>query len=209
MKLARAIVSAFFIVQVAAVAASVALARPAPLSPLTVPAPPIASDTAAAAIFDAMIAIARAKATYPAGLEGAADFYNAALQRYEAGDQAGAQSDAIAAIAAATHQPYPQPYAWTSPSPTVATAPPMPAIVDTNQADAESELGVAWHALMTCGVTDPALLQALRGRYAAAVVENLDHRYSDVDADAGVIVGSCTPRVSVAPATPAPLPTTR
>ena len=184
----------------------IAFARTAPLSKITVPAPPISGDLAAAAIFEAMLAIGRAKATYPAGLSRAASLYAAALDRYNAGDRTTALEDASQAIAAASQTPYVNPQAWTSPSPTIATTAPMPAVVDTRQADAESYLGITWHVLGNCGVTDPTLLQALRGRYAAAVQENLDHRYADVVADAQVIVTSCGPRAAAAAASPSPSP---
>jgi hypothetical protein len=166
-----------------------------------VDAPPLAGDDGAGAIFDAMIAISRAKATYPAGANAAALQYAAALQRYYAGDRSGAYAAALQAIARTSHQPYPEPYAWVSPSPTVGATWPQPEILDVAQAQAESLLGVGRRALIACGTSDPALLQALRQRYSAAVVENLRHEYVQVLADAQTIIDACA---AVPASVPAP-----
>jgi len=176
---------------VAVLAPSGSFARGVPLSPLMVAAPPLANDDGANAIFDAMLAIARAKATYPAGAADAATTYGAALQKYNAGDHATAWTNALQAIALASHRPYPEPAAWGSPSPTVVGTAPMPELVEVGQAQAESMLGIGRRALIDCGATDPALLQALRQRYSAGVAENLRHDYVQVLADAQTIVDAC------------------
>lgn len=188
------------VLAVAVLLAPVASGARTPLSPLMVDAPPIAGDDGAGALFDAMIAIARAKATYPAGASAAAAQYATALQQYYAGDRNGAYANALQAISRTSHQPYPEPYAWTSPSPTVAATWPLPELVDVAQAQAESLLGLGRRALIACGASDPALLQALRQRYSAAVAENLRHEYTQVEADAQTIVDACAVAPSPAPA---------
>lgn len=177
------------------------------LSTLTVDPPPLPRNAATADIFDAMLAIGRAKATYPAGARRAAAAYAAALERYRAGDLAAAQRDALQAIALTTHAPYADPDAWASPSPTVSAVVPMPALVETGQADAESHLALARRALGQCGVSDAALLQALQQRYSAGVAENLMHRYAEVIADARTIIDACIIRTPAFPGLPAPAPT--
>ena len=172
-------------------APSGAAARGAPLGPVMVAAPPLASDPGADTLFDAMLAISRAKATYPAGAAQAATSYGAALERYNAGDVAAARDAALQAIALSSRRPYPHPAAWESPSPSVAATEPMPELVDVDQARGESMLGVGRRALIGCSVTDPQLLQALRGRYGAAVEENQRHQYDQVIADAQTIVDAC------------------
>lgn len=166
-------------------------------------APPLTSDAGANTIFDAMLAISRAKATYPSGAVRAATPYGAALERYNAGDAVAARNDALQAIALSSRQPYPLPGAWESPSPTVAATEPMPELVDVDQARGESMLGVGRRALMGCSLTDQQLLQDLRGRYSAAVAENLRHQYDQVIADAQTIIDAC----AVVPVAAAPTPT--
>jgi hypothetical protein len=184
------------------------VARVTPLSPLLVDAPPLAADDGASAIFDAMLAIARAKATYPAGAAAAAGPYATALQRYYAGDRNGAYTNALQAIAVTSHRPYPEPSVWGSPSPTVPATWPMPELVDVAQAQAESVLSAGRRALISCGTSDPALLQALRQRYSAAVAENLRHEYVQVEADARTIIDACAVGPASAPA-PSSTPTAR
>lgn len=179
-----------------------------PLSDLVVEAPPLPGNAAASALFDAMIAIGRAKATYPAGAQHAAIPYAAGLARFRAGDFPAAEQDALQAIGLTSRTPYPQPKAWTSPSPTIASVVPMPALVETPQADAEAALGFARRSLGRCPVSDAALRQALQQRYAAAVNENLMHRYADVLADAQTIVAACVVRTAAA-AAPSPVPSSR
>jgi hypothetical protein len=174
-------------------APAVVAARGASLGPVMVAAPPLAADAGASAIFDAMLAISRAKATYPSGAAQAATPYGAALERYNAGDAVAARNDALQAIALSSRRPYPQPAAWTSPSPSVAATSPMPELVDVAQARGESMLAVGRRALIDCGVTDQPLLQALRGRYSSAVSENLRHEYDQVIADAQTIIDACVP----------------
>lgn len=165
-----------------------------PLSKLTVEPPPIPAGAAASAIFDAMVAISRAKATWPAGAEHAAISYAAAMERYRAGDLTMALQNAFTAIALTSRAPYAEPQAWTSPSPTVASTVPMPELVETGQSDAEAILGVARRSLQQCSVTDSTLLQALQQRYTAAIGENLMHRYADVIADSRTVIDACVIR---------------
>ncbi len=156
-----------------------------------VAAPPLAGDAGANTIFDAMLAISRAKSTYPEGAVRAATPYGTALERYNAGDQIAARDAALQAIYLSTRQPYPEPAAWTNPSPTVSATAPMPELVDTAQAQAESMLAVGRRALIDCGTTDAQLVGALRTRYSAGVAENLRHQYDQVIADAQTIVDAC------------------
>jgi hypothetical protein len=181
------------------------VARENALPATMVDAPPLATDAGAEALFDAMVAIGRAKATYPAGAADAATRYAAALKSYYAGDQTAAWTGALGAIAVATKRPYPEPQAWQSPSPTVQAVAPMPEIVDVAQAQAESTLFVGRRALMTCGVSDSSLLQALRQRYSAGVAENLRHQYDQVLADAQTIIDACA--AAPAPSAPSATPT--
>lgn len=211
----RLLCSCFVFAVAVAFAPLASNARVKPLSPLLVDAPPLAGDDAAGAIFDAMIAISRAKATYPAGADAAATQYATALQHYYAGDRTAAYDNALQSIARTSHQPYPEPGAWGSPSPTVGATWPLPELVDVAQAQAESVLGVSRRALISCGASDPALLQALRQRYSAAVAENLRHQYEPVIADAQTIIDACAVAPSPAPAassvpaaSPAAMPTT-
>lgn len=199
----------FAITAIALLAATQSSFARTPLSKLTVEAPPIPAGAAPSAIFDAMVAISRAKATWPAGAEHAAVEYAAAMERYRAGDPQTALEHAFTAIALTSRAPYPEPQAWASPSPTVASDVPMPELVETGQADAEGVLGVARRSLQQCSVTDAALLQALQQRYSAAVNENLMHRYADVIADSRTVIDACiihTPQTGPIIPSPAPAP---
>ena len=150
-----------------------------------------------------MLAISRAKATYPSGAQRAAAPYGSALERYSAGDLLAARDAALQAIYLSSRQPYPEPAAWGSPSPSVPATAPMPELVDVDQARGESMLALGRRALIGCGVTDQQLLQALRGRYSAAVAENLRHEYDQVIADAQTIIDAC----AVVPVAAAPTST--
>jgi len=194
----------FLVFAVVAVLAPIgSTARNYPLGPLMVDAPPLANNDSANAIFDAMLAIARAKATYPAGAADAAATYGSALQKYNAGDRTTAWTNALQAIALASRRPYPEPAAWGSPSPSVVGTAPMPELVEVGQAQAESMLGIGRRALIDCGASDPALLQALRTRYSAGVAENLRHDYAQVLADAQTIVDACAVVLPAQSPTPA------
>jgi hypothetical protein len=183
----------------AALALLAVLLPAAPLSAQTatlpLPAPPVATNAAASAIFDAMLAISRAVNANPAAAQAASFPYAAAIGRYQAGDLAGAQRDALQAWSLAGQTPFPP----ASPAPlqpaNPATRVTIPPLLDPPQADAEAFLAVTRRALATCAVTEKTQRAQLQTRYENAVHEYGAGRYNDVRADARAVIDACaTPR---------------
>jgi hypothetical protein len=151
-----------------------AKSKPPAAGPIVIEAPPAQSDLATDSLFDAAVAIGEAGIVYPAGALRAASLYGTALVRYRAGDTGGAQQLANQAIASSVPMP-------------TAGALPMPQVSSSAQADAESYLALARHALSNCGKAD----ESLNRRYTAAVQAMLAQRYPAAISDARGIVESC------------------
>lgn len=173
---------------------------PAQTSTFPLASPPVATNAASSAIFDAMLAISRATLTNPAAAQAASFPYAAAIQSYRNGDLLTAQQNALRATAQAAPLPLPQPSAWNAPSLTMPRAVPLPTIMNPAQADAEAFLALSRRSLGTCGA--PAAQQTqLEAHYDAAVRENLAHNYQAVRRDAQAIIDGCATPVK-APAAP-------
>lgn len=141
----------------AALAIALCCAAPAGAQVLVpLAAPPVATNAASSAIFDAMLAIARAAVANPAAAQAASFPYAAAIQRYAAGDRSAAQRAALEAIAAAAPATVP----LASPAlaaPVVALPVPRPVRPTSAAAlDTEAFLALAAHALGACLAADRA-----------------------------------------------------
>lgn len=159
---------------------------------LPLAAPPIGTNAAASAIFDAMLAISRAVNANPAGAQAASFPYAAAIQRYQAGDLLAAQREALQASMLAAQNPLPQAPAYVpAQPPNPATRLALPAVVNPPQADAEAFLAVTRRALATCAVSDKAQRAQLQQRYENAVREYTGARYTDVRTDARAVIDAC------------------
>lgn len=169
-------------------------AAPAAAQTATLPlaAPPAASNSAASAIFDAMLAISRATISNPAAAQAASFNYAAAIQRYNAGDLSAARMQALQAISASAQATFPA----AAPAPlsapiTFYRAAPVPMIFNPAQADADAFLAVSRRALATCAVAGGPQRTQLQQRYETAVRENAAQRYNDVRTDARAIIDAC------------------
>jgi len=150
----------------AAILAALTLAVGASAQVPVLPAPPVAGGPAASAIFDAMLAIARAAASNPAAATQASFSYNAAIQQYQAKDFARSQMSALKAISQTAAVPLPQPSLFAPPIPQPSFYA-MPLIASSGQADAEAYVALARRALTVCGAPNvPAA--AIVQQYAAA-----------------------------------------
>lgn len=167
----------------------------APLSAQTatlpLQAPPVATNAAASAIFDAMLAISRAVNANPAAAQAASFPYAAAIQRYQAGDLSGAQREALQAWSLAGQTPFPlaSPAPLQPPNPATRLA--LPPLLNPPQADAEAFLAVTRRALATCAVTDKSQRAQLQTRYENAVHAYGAGRYNDVRTDARAVIDAC------------------
>jgi hypothetical protein len=146
-------------------ALTVAGAASAQATPAALPAPPTASNAASGSIFDALLAIERAggSTVQPAALS-----YNTAIQQYNAGNLDQAHMSALTAISQTGAAPLPAPFL----NPPVIPQPPyvtMPAVLNTDQADAESYVGLARKAVMLCGAPGTPVAPAIQTQYTAAV----------------------------------------
>jgi len=157
-----------------------------PLAP-----PPVATNAAASAVFDAMLAISRAVNANPGAAQAASFPYASAIQRYQAGDLSGAQREAAQARMLAGQTPFPlaSPAPLQPPNPATRLA--LPALVNPPQADAEAFLAVTRRALATCAVTDKTQRAQLQTRYEDAVHEYGAARYNDVRTDARAVIDAC------------------
>ena len=171
-----------------------ACAAPAVAQTATLPlaAPPAASNAAASAIFDAMLAISRATLTNPAAAQAASFNYAAAIQRYNAGDLTAARLQALQAISATAQLPFPAPATGPLPAPLTLIQPaPMRTVVNPAQADAEAFLAISRRALATCAVTAGPQRTALQQRYETATREYGAQNYTGVRGDARAVIDAC------------------
>jgi len=179
---------------------------------LPLPAPPAQSNPTASTIFDAMLAIARAVTSNPAGAQAATFSYNAAIQQYNAGDFSRSRRSALQAIGQTAIAPLPNP----SLAPPAIPPPAymrMPTIGSPQQADAESYVSLSRRAIMTCGASgatpppsavqqNATAAQALVARdYAAAEKASL----AVINQCATALAAAAAAQQNAAPATPIPM----
>jgi hypothetical protein len=157
---------------------------------LPLPAPPPGASAVSGTLFDAMLAIARAVSSNPSAAEAAAFPYNAAVQQYNIGDYSRAQQSALQALMQAAPPLLPQPpvISPTIPQPTIV---PMPHLVSTVQADAESFVGLARRSLGTCGKTGAAPPADANQHYDDAASALLARNYLTAEAAAQATIDEC------------------
>jgi hypothetical protein len=143
----------------------------------TLPAPPPPGGPTSTAIFDAMLAVARAASSNPGAAQSAAFSYQAAIQQYNAGDLNRARMSAIAAIGAAMPAPPLPAPSIVPPSIPQQTYYPMPLLVAADQADAEGYLGLARRSMSSCGAAGtnpPQVMQQYKAASDALDAKNYD-----------------------------------
>lgn len=200
--------------------ATAAWAAPVPLAPLA--PPPVATSvngtqtvgsSAASTIFDAMLAIARAAANNPSGAQNATFSYDQALQQYNAGQYDQARQSALDAIGRTAPAPLPSPslYPLYIPQPAFH---PMPLVVNADEADAESVIGLARGQLGQCGNATPPPAVAQQYSDAVAKITSSVHQYLAARAESEQLINYCAAQMRAmlqaaanAPAPPAtPIP---
>jgi hypothetical protein len=157
---------------------------------LPLPAPPAGASAVSGTLFDAMLAIARAVSSNPGAAQAASFPYNAAVQQYNIGDYSRAQQSALQALMQAAPPLLPQPpvIAPTIPQPAVV---PMPHLVSTVQADAESFVGLARRSLSTCGKSGAAPPADAKQHYDDAASALLARNYLTAEAAAQATIDEC------------------
>jgi hypothetical protein len=156
----------------------------------TLPTPPPPGGPTSSAIFDAMLAVARAASSNPAAAQSAAFSYQAAIQQYNVGDYDRARMSAIAAIGAAMPAPplpAPSIVAPSIPQPVYYQ---MPLLVASDQADAEGYLGLARRSMITCGTAGPNPAQ-VQQQYAAAAAALDAKNYGASVTASQVVINYC------------------
>jgi hypothetical protein len=153
--------------------------------------PPPAGGQASSAIFDAMLAIARAAASNPAAAQNATFSYNAAIQQFNARDFERSRMSALTAISQTAAVPLPSPTLMAPPIPQPSYYP-MPLVRSANQADAESYVSLARRAMMTCGgalnATPPPAISA---QYTTAVNAILAKQYDRTKSSSQSVIDQC------------------
>jgi len=158
---------------------------------LPLPAPPAGAGATSGTLFDAMLAIARAVTTNPRAAETATFSYNAAIQQYAIGDYSRSQQSALQALIEAAPRSLPQPPIITPSLPQAAYVP-IPHLASTEQADAESFVGLARRALMiSCGATAAAAPAGPLQHYEAASKALLARDYAAARTEAQATVDGC------------------
>jgi hypothetical protein len=169
------------------------------------PAPPPVGGPASSAIFDAMLAIARAAASNPGAAQTATFSYTAAIQQYNARDFERARMSALTAISQTAAVPLPQPSIWAPPIPQPSYYA-MPLVRSANQADAESYVALARRAIVLCGAPNAAPPAAVQTQYAAAVDDLLAKNYGAARTSSQAVVDQCAAATQAYAAQQAALP---
>jgi hypothetical protein len=155
----------------------------------TLPTPPPPGGPTSTAIFDAMLAVARAASSNPGAAQSAAFSYQAAIQQYNIGDFDRARMSAIAAIGASMPAPLPAP-SIVPPSIPQPVYYQMPLLVEANQADAEGYLALARRSMITCGTAGTNPPQVMQ-QYAAAAAALDAKNYDAAKASSQAVVDYC------------------
>ncbi|HEY5350179.1 MAG TPA: hypothetical protein VIJ64_10615 [Candidatus Lustribacter sp.] len=199
---------------VLAAALTLVNAASAQVPTLPLPAPPSTGGSASSAIFDAMLAIARAAASNPRAAQTASFSYDAAIQQFNARDFTRSRMSALTAISQTAAVPLPQPSLYAPPIPQPSYYA-MPNVVSPEHATAESYVALARRALLACGApsqTPPAAItqqfdaavRALTARdYAAA--KTASYAVIDQCAAATRALAAAAAAASQPPATPIPM----
>jgi hypothetical protein len=153
--------------------------------------PPTAGGPTANAIFDAMLAIARAASSNPSGAQAATFSYQAAIQQFNAHDFDRSRASALTAIMQSGTPALPQP--------TIAPPQPipqpsflqMPLVVGANEADAESYVALARRAMTQCGAPGAAPPAAVAQDYATAAKALVAKNPSVARASSQNVVDDC------------------
>jgi hypothetical protein len=155
------------------------------------PAPPTGSNTASSSIFDALLAIERAGGSNPRAVQPASVSYLTAIRQYNAGDLQSAHMSALTAISQTGAVPLPAPSinAPAIPQPPYLT---MPAVLNTDQADAESYVGLARKSVMLCGAPGAPIPDAVQTQYRAAVDALLAKNSPAARIAANAVVTQCS-----------------
>jgi hypothetical protein len=156
----------------------------------TLPAPPPPGGVTSTAIFDAMLAVARASSSNPGAAQNAAFQYQAAIQQYNIGDLNRARMSAIAAMGAAMPAPPLPAPSIVPPAIPQQTYYPMPLLVAPDQADAESYFALARRSMLVCGAagTNPSQVMQL---YAAASAALQAKNYGSTESSSQAIINYC------------------
>jgi hypothetical protein len=180
-----------------AAALVVAGASAASATTIALGTPPLAPDSAASTIFEAMLAIGRASVIDPQRAQRGVAPYDAALQAYASGDLDGAAQRATAAIVALDAPPAPL---ATSNSPVV--SPPAPAqyppLVAVNESESEEHLALARRALLSCGSSTAAAFMTARPIFDQAVRSEQAHHPKAVTDESQTIIDDCAAAIPTA-----------
>jgi hypothetical protein len=157
---------------------------------LPVPTPPIARTVAGDAVWDALQAVARAAASYPAEAKQSMPAYDAAVQQYNAGNFSAAQASALTVIQETAAYPLPQPSLY----PLLIPQPPFYNIanpINSDQAYATVNLATARLALTQCGAPDATPPQALQQQFAQAVNDLVALDFNGTNTVSAAVVTAC------------------
>ena len=175
---------------VLAAALTLATGASAQIASLPLPAPPIATNPASSAIFDAMLAIARAAVSNPAAAQQATFTYRAAIQQYDAGDYARARQSAIAVLGQTAAPPLPRPSLAPPPIPQPSYyAIPNPG--STDQATAEAYVALDKRTMTTCGAPNTTPPAAIQQQYALAVTALVARNYQASRTASATLINQC------------------
>jgi hypothetical protein len=199
---------------VLAAALTLVNAASAQVPTLPLPAPPNTGGQASSAIFDAMLAIARAAASNPRAAQTASFAYDAAIQQFNARDFTRSRMSALTAISQTAAVPLPQPSLYAPPIPQPSFYA-MPNVVSPQHADAESYVALARRALLACGAPSPTPPAAVAQQFDAAVRAITARNYTAAKTDSYAVIDQCAAATralaaaaaaaSAPPATPIPM----
>ena len=157
---------------------------------LSIPPPPVAGGAASSAVFAALLGISRAAASDPAAARRALPAYTTAVQQYNSGDLAGAQTSAESVLRDTAAAPLPQPSLY----PVLIPQPPFYSIAnpaDTDQAYATGNLAIARQAMRQCGAPDAGPPPAVTQLFAAAVDGLIARSYNATNTAAAALINQC------------------
>jgi hypothetical protein len=176
-------------VSAAVLAAALTLVTTASALP-SIPPPPAGTSEAASEVFAALLGLARAGASNPGAVQGAAQTYATAVQQYNAGNFSGAMASAQSVLAATAPAPLPQPslYPLLIPQPAFL---PIANPVNIDQAYAAGNVAVAHQSMALCGPVNASPPPAVVAQFGVAVNALVDQRYNAASTAAAIVVTAC------------------